>query len=76
MYQTPRHRVFISYHHEDQAYDVVTVKLDVRAAAQLPDDDNEAFSEDDLILDNEHDGTSGGSPPMEEEPEIESEVMT
>ena len=57
--------------------DVVTGKLDVRgAAAQLPDEDDEAdpLDEDDPKLDNADDGTSGGSPPMEEEPAMDSEV--
>ena len=60
--------------------DVVTGKLDVRAtAAQLPDEDDEAaptdpMDEDDLILDSTDDGTSGGSPPVDEEPARESEV--
>lgn len=57
--------------------DVVTGKLDVRAAAtRLPDENDESdpMEEDDLILDSTDDGTSGGSPPVEEEPARESEV--
>ena len=57
--------------------DVVTGKLDVRATAtRLPDENDEAdpMDEDDLIVDNTDDGTSDGSPPMEEELERESEV--
>ena len=60
--------------------DVVTGKLDVRATvAQFPDEADEEdpadpMDEDDLILDSTDDGTSGGSLPVEEMPERESEV--
>ena len=57
--------------------DVVTGKLDVReAAAQLPDEDDEAdpIDEGAIMLDNMDSGSFDAGQPTEEEFAIESEV--